>query len=250
MTFRCNQHTPVVLKFLHGLYVLVAAGTDSRVHLLRILAQHRVHGGADRPRSVTLEPVSRCHPSCTGRCTRFGNNPRIRNGNWQQLCTALPPAPAPQPEQLSRESCRTSRRRQHRQPRKADVRPCTAPCVRRYASTAQLGSRTSFTLPLVLQEPVHTARQQPALTTCNCQRVCTPFLPSRCTGMRHQHNSGHLTLRPNKPRPCAQPTCQSARPCAQLLRARSRATAGTPNRNEHSTRTGSASTLLHTQLSQ
>ena len=45
----------VVLKFLHELYVLVAAGTDSRVHLLRIFAQHRAHGGADRPRRVNLK---------------------------------------------------------------------------------------------------------------------------------------------------------------------------------------------------
>ena len=44
----------VVLKFLHGLYVLVA-GTDSRVHLLRILAQHR---GA-RPCSSTPQLGSR-----------------------------------------------------------------------------------------------------------------------------------------------------------------------------------------------
>jgi len=45
----------VVLKFLHELYVLVAAGTDSRVHLLRILAQYCAHGGADRPRRVNLK---------------------------------------------------------------------------------------------------------------------------------------------------------------------------------------------------
>src|SRR5215469_13869570 len=34
----------VVLKFLHGLYVLVALEPTSRVHLLRILAQHPAHG--------------------------------------------------------------------------------------------------------------------------------------------------------------------------------------------------------------
>jgi hypothetical protein len=45
----------VVLKFLHERYVLVANATDSRVHLLRILAQHRAHGGADRPRRVNLK---------------------------------------------------------------------------------------------------------------------------------------------------------------------------------------------------
>lgn len=45
----------VVLKFLHELYVLLAAGTDSRVHLLRILAQYRAHGGADRLRRVNLK---------------------------------------------------------------------------------------------------------------------------------------------------------------------------------------------------
>jgi len=94
----------LVLKFLHELYVLVAAGTDSRVHLLRILTQHRAHGGADRPRSVTLESVSTCHPSCTGPCTRFGNDPCICNDNWQRLCSPLPPVPVPQPAQLLRKS--------------------------------------------------------------------------------------------------------------------------------------------------
>ena len=104
----------VVLKFLHGLYVLVA-GTDSRVHLLRILAQHRGARRADRPRSVTLESVSTCHPFCSGPCIRFGN-PCIRNDNWQRLCSPLPPVPVPQPAQLSRKSATHSRRRRHRQP--------------------------------------------------------------------------------------------------------------------------------------
>jgi hypothetical protein len=66
----------VVLKFLHELYVLVVTGTDSRVHLMRILAQHRAHGGARPPCSLDLEPVSPCHSSCTSPCTRFSNNPR------------------------------------------------------------------------------------------------------------------------------------------------------------------------------
>jgi hypothetical protein len=37
--------------------------TDSRVHLLRILAQRPAHGGARPPYSLTLEPVSPCHSS-------------------------------------------------------------------------------------------------------------------------------------------------------------------------------------------
>jgi len=211
------------------------------VHLLRILAQHRVHGGADRPRSVTLEPVSRCHPSCTGRCTRFGKQPRIRNGNWQRLRTALPPAPAPHPKHVAR-ICRTSRR-QHRQPPKAMC--VLAPCMRRYASTAQLGSRTSFTLPLVSQEPVHTARQQPALTTCNSgsvhhfcqvaaqewpsaqQQPSPNFASNQTTAVR----TTHASVGGRVPNSCA--------PQSRMPR--------TPNRGDRSTRTGSPSTLLHTQ---
>jgi len=151
----------VVLKFLHGLYVLVA-GTDSRVHLLRILAQHRGARRADRPRSVTLESVSTCHPFCSGPCIRFGN-PCIRNDNWQRLCSPLPPVPVPQPAQLSRKSATHSRRRRHRQPHASCAHPCTAPCARPCSSTPQLGSRTGFNLPSVLHRSMHMVPQQPAL---------------------------------------------------------------------------------------
>ena len=84
--FRCNQHTAVVWKFAHQLHILVATGIDSRVHLMRILAQHCAHGGADRPRSLNLKRVAPCHSSCTSPCTRFGNNQRVSNNNWQRMC--------------------------------------------------------------------------------------------------------------------------------------------------------------------
>ena len=34
-----------------------------------------VYDGARPPRSLDLEPVSTCHPSCSGPCTRFRSNP-------------------------------------------------------------------------------------------------------------------------------------------------------------------------------
>ena len=64
--------------------------------------------------------------------------------------------------------------------------------------------------------------------------------------MRRQDSSPSPAVRPTKPRPYAQPERQSAHRGAQLLRAHSRATAGTPNRNERSTGTSTASTGLHT----
>ena len=208
----------VVLKFLHGLYVLVA-GTDSRVHLLRILAQHRVHGGADRPRSVTLEPVSRCHPSCTGRCTRFGNNPAyamaIGNG-----CAPHCHQHRHRTLSMSRESA-VHLRRQHRQPPKAM-------CVlARHRACG--GTRPPRSLDLERVSPCHSSCKSPCtrlrnnqpLTTCNCRRVCTPSLPSRCTGMAISTTAvTQLCVQPNH---------------------------GRAHNPRHSTRTGSPSTLLHTQ---
>jgi hypothetical protein len=199
----------VVLKFLHGLYVLVA-GTDSRVHLLRILAQHRGARRADRPRSVTLESVSTCHPFCSGPCIRFGN-PCIRNDNWQRLCSPLPPVPVPQPAQLSRKSATHSRGRRHRQPHASCAHPCTAPFARRCSSTAQLGSRTGFNLPSVLHRSMHMVPQQPArLITCHGQHVCKPLLPTRRTGMPRQDNRLSRAVRPSKPRSYPQPARHSA----------------------------------------
>jgi hypothetical protein len=48
----------VVPKFLHELCILVAAGIDRHVLLIRKLARHHAHGGADRPRSSDLKPAS------------------------------------------------------------------------------------------------------------------------------------------------------------------------------------------------
>ena len=79
----------VVRKSAHQLRTLVAAGIDSRAHLTRVLAQHCAHGGADRPRSLNLKRVSPCHASCTGRCTRFSNNQRVRNDNWRRPCKPM-----------------------------------------------------------------------------------------------------------------------------------------------------------------
>jgi hypothetical protein len=45
--FRYNQDTAVVWKFVHQLFVLVATGIDSRVHLMRIFTQQCPHDGAD-----------------------------------------------------------------------------------------------------------------------------------------------------------------------------------------------------------
>jgi len=45
--FRCNRDTAWVWKFAHLVHILVAAGIDSRVQLMRIFTQHCVHNGAD-----------------------------------------------------------------------------------------------------------------------------------------------------------------------------------------------------------
>jgi len=79
----------VVRKSAHQLRTLVAAGIDSRAHRTRVLAQHCAHGGADRPRSLNLKRVSPCHSSCTGPCTRFSNNQRVRNDNWRRPCKPM-----------------------------------------------------------------------------------------------------------------------------------------------------------------
>lgn len=49
-----------------------------------------------------------------------------------------------------------------RQPRASHAHPCAALGARRCRSTAQFESRTTLTLPLVLHQPMHTVRQQPA----------------------------------------------------------------------------------------
>ena len=55
-----------------------------------------------------------------------------------------------------------SRCNRNRQPRADDAHPCTALCARRCRATTQFESQTSCTLPLVLHQPMHTVRQQPA----------------------------------------------------------------------------------------
>src|SRR5208283_2712791 len=87
-----NRYAAAVWKFASLLHILPAAGTNSHVHLMRILAQHCAHGGAGRRYSLNLERVSPCHSSCTSPYTRFGNNLRERNDNWQPVCTPLLPA--------------------------------------------------------------------------------------------------------------------------------------------------------------
>src|SRR5208283_2550784 len=61
-----------------------------------------------------------------------------------------------------RKSSAHSPRSRNQQPRASDAHPCTALSARRRGTTVQLESRTSFTLPLVLYQPIHTLRQQPA----------------------------------------------------------------------------------------
>ena len=113
----------------------------------------------------------------------------------------------------------------NRQPRASDAHPCTAPCARRRTTDHRsFESQTGFTLPLVLHQPMHTVRQQPArLMTSHRQQVCAPLLPRRCTGMRSQDNDRHPTLRPSKPLQYAQsarqlahrqPPASGAHPCA------------------------------------
>ncbi len=63
INFRRDRDAAAVWKFANLLHILPAAGTNSHVHLMRILAQHCAHGGAER--------VSPCHSSCTGPCTRL-----------------------------------------------------------------------------------------------------------------------------------------------------------------------------------
>ena len=162
----------------------------------------RAPGGA--PTAACIWSAS-LQSTCARRC-----RPTRQCGSWQRLCTALPPVPAPQPAQLSRTSAAHARRRRQRQPPKADVCPCTAPCMRRYAPTAQLGSRTSSPCHSSCKSPCTRLANNQRLTTCNCQRVCTPFAAKSLHRNGHQHNSRHPTLRPTKPRPCAQPTRQSA----------------------------------------
>ena len=57
-----------------------------------------------------------------------------------------------------------SRCSRNRQPRASNAHPCTAMCTRRCRPTTQFESQTSVTLPLVLHQPMHTVRQQPART--------------------------------------------------------------------------------------
>jgi hypothetical protein len=50
----------------------------------------------------------------------------------------------------------------NRRPRASNGHPCTALCARRCRPTTQSENQTSFTLPLVLRQPMHMVRQQPA----------------------------------------------------------------------------------------
>ena len=70
-------------------------------------------------------------PSVVQPCIRFGNDPCIRNNNWQRLCTPLPPEPSQQTAQLPRTAAAHSRRRRHRQPCASYAHPCIALCTRR-----------------------------------------------------------------------------------------------------------------------
>ena len=108
----------VVLKFLHELCILVAAGIDSRALLIRNLARHRAHSGADRPRSSNLIPAS---PLPASPLPLVSQRPMqtarqqpasLATGRDQQVCTPSLPA-------------RCTDSRMHL-PRASAVHPCTA----------------------------------------------------------------------------------------------------------------------------
>lgn len=40
-------------------------------------------------RRVNLKLIAPCHASCIGRCTRFGDDQRARNDNWQRMCAPM-----------------------------------------------------------------------------------------------------------------------------------------------------------------
>ena len=95
---------------------------------------------------------------------------------------------------------------------------------------ARGGTRPPLSLDLERVLPCHSGCKSPytrlannqPLTTCNCQRVCTPSLPSRCTGMAISTTAvTQLCVQPNHGR--AHDPRVSRRPSAQLLRSRSRA---------------------------
>ena len=126
--FRRNQDTAVVRTFAHQMCIRVATGIGSHVETVRILAQHCTHGGADRPCSLNLKRVARCHSSCTSPCTRRGNSQRATYNNWRRMSTAMLGDP------------RTTQRRSGRMIAGYIHRPNRTTCVR----TTSADRRTSL----------------------------------------------------------------------------------------------------------
>jgi hypothetical protein len=128
-----------------------------------------------------------------------------------------------------------------RQPRASGAHPCTAPRARRRVPTVQLGSRTSFTLPLVLHQPMHTVRQRPAYTEQQLATAVHSIAARAGTGLRNCHP---LCVQPSHSR--SHNPRVSPHLLAQFLRARFAQLGGTPNRNERSACTRTASSWPHT----
>jgi hypothetical protein len=205
----------------------VPTNADRSVHntarAARTIAVY-IHGSTEPP--LYAKPALACAPACATRARTVSRN--CRNTESEVRAAAA-----------------HSRRRRQQQPRASDAHPCTALCPRRRASTVQPGSRTGFTLPLVLHQPRHTVRQQPARSmTSDGQNVCTSLLPSRCTGVRSQDNSPSFAVRPTDPQAYAQPARQSAHRGAQLPTVTQLPQCLTGTRSW--TGTSTASTWLHT----
>ena len=144
----------VVLKFLHELCILVAAGIDSRALLIRNLARHRAHSGADRPRSSNLIPAS---PLPASPLPLVSQRP-MQNGSAATRELSHWPLPA-SVHTIAAGSL-------HRQPHASAACICCAslhstPCARRRSSTTQCDSRTGFALPSVLHWSIDAVQQQP-----------------------------------------------------------------------------------------
>jgi hypothetical protein len=133
------------------------------------------------------------------------------------------------------------------QPRASNAHPYTAVCTRRCGLTMQSESQTSCTFPLVLHQPMHTVRQQPAHTdqqsTTDVHTEAGGLVPN--TAPRRSNDSRvHSSPKPDHCR--AHSPRVSPLQLVQLARVPLPAIAGTPNRNERSARTRTGSSWLHT----
>src|ERR1035438_2555194 len=111
--------------------------------------------------------------------------------------------------------------------------PYIAVCTRRRRSTTQFESRTALTLPLVLHQPMHTVRQQPARKE---QQLATAA-PTNAGGSAHntvprRSNDSRSHSSPEPNHCCTHNRRASSHQIAQFAHAKFRPTAATPNRSE------------------